>query len=579
MSTVKISQMPLATGATGPNTFIPVIIDGENYKVAADTFISQGATGTTGPGATGATGLKGATGPSGGPIGSTGATGIQGATGSQGLQGSTGLTGATGVKGSTGSTGPQGASGATGHIGGTGATGSGATGATGLQGATGRIGSTGATGYRGGIVYEFEIQTGAADPVSGAFKFNVPGTTLRINKLDQGGVDVSTWISTWDDSTTNPHGTLTIQEAEGDLIDLRVYQITGAVVDSGTYYSIPVTLITSGGTFADGQLFTLEYSRTGNIGLTGATGSQGPAGSTGPIGATGSGATGATGQGFEYEGNWDNATTYQPYDVVTYDGSAWITPSVSLNEIPGVAGSWYIFVNAGQIGSTGATGSGATGATGAGSIGSTGATGTLGLTGATGQRGSTGATGATGLGGSTGPLGSTGATGLRGATGATGATGLGGSTGPLGSTGATGTGTSGSTGPIGATGLTGATGPAPTAYTVGTIASAATINLDMAAYTGTAQEFTRSTAFTITTSNRAAGRYMWLRVNNSGASNYNITVPAGWHMTGEGNIFGTAPDRTVGVEAGRTTVLEIFFWGTTDTTAWVEAQRERVAFT
>jgi hypothetical protein len=563
MSTVKISQMPLATGATGPNTFIPVIIDGENYKVAANTFISQGATGTTGPGATGATGLKGATGPSGGPIGSTGATGIQGATGSQGLQGSTGLTGATGVKGSTGSTGPQGASGATGHIGGTGATGSGATGATGLQGATGRIGSTGATGYRGGIVYEFEIQTGAGDPVSGAFKFNVPGTTLRINKLDQGGVDVSAWISTWDDSTTNPHGTLTIQEAEGDLIDLRVYQITGAVVDSGTYYSIPVTLITSGGTFADGQLFTLEYSRTGNIGLTGATGSQGPAGSTGPIGATGSGATGATGPlPWDLPATvYDNGVSYGIGAAVIYAGGYYYRTGNPGNPgyapIPGqITASWTPVADGGQPGSTGATGSGATGATGL--VGGTGATGSQGSTGATGLRGATGATGATGLVGGTGTSGSQGFTGATGLRGATGATGLGGSTGPLGSTGATGSGTSGSTGPIGATGLTGATGPAPTSFTVNTVAPAATVTIDMATYTGQWVEISIATAtnLTLAFSNRVAGRYVKIRINNNSATSRNITFP--------GTLKLGTPNPPSSLATGETAVYTFQFWGTTD---------------
>jgi len=41
--------MPTTTGATGPNTFVPVIVDGVNYKVAADDLISQGATGPQEP--------------------------------------------------------------------------------------------------------------------------------------------------------------------------------------------------------------------------------------------------------------------------------------------------------------------------------------------------------------------------------------------------------------------------------------------------------------------------------------------------------------------------------------------------
>jgi hypothetical protein len=310
--------------------------------------------------------------------------------------------------------------------------------------------------------------------VPGAFKFNVAGDVLRINKLDQGGVDVSTWIASWDDSSSTPRGTVTMQSATGNLVHLRVYQITGAVTEFPTYWSVPVSLLTSGGTFDDGDLFALEFSRSGSLGSTGATGPTGGSGATGPQGATGSGATGATGN-------------------------------------TGATGSQ---------GFTGATGSGATGATGAtGTAGAVGGTGATGLTGSTGLRGSTGATGATGT------AGLTGATGLRGATGATGFTGSTGATGPLGSTGATGTGTAGSTGPIGATGLTGATGPAPTQFTQNAVTQAASFALDFSTLSGTMATCTRTTADNIafTLSNRAAGRYIKLLVTNSSGSTKNVS--------------------------------------------------------
>jgi len=241
MSTVKISQMPLATGATGPNTFVPVIIDGENFKVAADTFINQGATGATGlTGSTGTTGLTGDQGSTGltgatGQKGSTGFTGATGANGTNGDQGSTGLTGATGQKGSTGFTG---------------ATGAGLTGATGEQGPSGSTGLTGATGTAG--VNGVQGSTG----LTGSTGAGLTGATG-----DQGPMG-----ATGDQGLTGATGA----------------GLTGATGDQGP-------------TGATGDL---GLTGATGAGLTGATGDQGPTGATGDLGltgATGAGATGATG--------------------------------------------------------------------------------------------------------------------------------------------------------------------------------------------------------------------------------------------------------------------------------------------
>ena len=183
---------------------------------------------------------------------------------------------------------------------------------------------------------------------------------------------------------------------------------------------------------------------TGGVGPTGPTGGAGPTGPTGSIGPTGP--TGATGQGFNYLGDWESTTTYQPYDVVTYLGSAWITPTVSLNQIPGISGGWYVIVSVGATGPTGATGP-------QGDIGPTGpqgATGPTGSQGATGPIGATGPTGPQGIQGVTGPTGPTGSQGIQGITGPTGPTGAQGVTGPTGSI--------GNTGPTGPTGTTGAGG-------------------------------------------------------------------------------------------------------------------------
>jgi len=129
----------------------------------------------------------------------------------------------------------------------------------------------------------------------------------------------------------------------------------------------PGTPGTNGSSGTSGSSGTRGTS--GTSGLTGTSGSSGTSGATGTSGSSGTsgingssgtsginGTSGTSGQGFTYEGNWDSITTYQPYDVVTYNVDAWITPTVSLNEIPGVAGGWYLFVQGGTNGTSGTSG-------------------------------------------------------------------------------------------------------------------------------------------------------------------------------------------------------------------------------
>src|SRR5579872_2935216 len=118
----------------------------------------------------------------------------------------------------------------------------------------------------------------------------------------------------------------------------------------------------------------------GPIGLTGPQGPSGPAGPTGPRGATGpqgptgltgpqgpagpAGATGATGPagpqgavGAIFEGPWDSNGAYLPTDIVTYNGSSWITTSGgNQTNPPGTANdnTWQLLAAAGATGATGA---------------------------------------------------------------------------------------------------------------------------------------------------------------------------------------------------------------------------------
>lgn len=92
---------------------------------------------------------------------------------------------------------------------------------------------------------------------------------------------------------------------------------------------------------------------------------QGPQGIPGTQGIQGvpgdPGATGPQGQGFTYQGNWDNGTTYYPYDVVTYLGSTYITPNTNSGSVPSYDNSnfdWYLFTSIGAQGPPGPSGGG-----------------------------------------------------------------------------------------------------------------------------------------------------------------------------------------------------------------------------
>ena len=263
----------------------------------SDWFIS-----ISGEGLTGATGITGSTGATGvvGPIGTTGATGVIGTTGATGVIGPVGTTGATGVIGTTGATGPIGATGLTGQS---------------------------STFYN----YKADANTVSGVPsVQHLYWDNLTqtsATTVVLSHIDALGNDIDVFFPLF-----KTNDTFVIQD-QGNSNNFQTWKISATpTVVLNSYISIPVTLVTSGGTsqFTNNQqvIFAIVTS-----GLTGATGLQG---TTGATGATGIGSTGATG-------------------------------------IQGTTG---------PIGPTGATGlTGSTGPSG----GPTGATGPLGATGATGS--------------------------------------------------------------------------------------------------------------------------------------------------------------------------------------------------
>jgi hypothetical protein len=100
----------------------------------------------------------------------------------------------------------------------------------------------------------------------------------------------------------------------------------------------------------------------GGLGGSGTGGGTGPQGPPGPQGATGPqgppGADGADGPpGLIPLGAWDNSTPYQPTDVVTFNGSAYVAILPNTNSQPDVNPlNWDLLVSKGDTGATGAAG-------------------------------------------------------------------------------------------------------------------------------------------------------------------------------------------------------------------------------
>jgi hypothetical protein len=209
-----------------------------------------------------------------------------------------GPTGSTGVTGATGATAATGATGATGPTGETGPTG-----VTGNTGPTGNIGPTGADGAAGSSSSFFPYQgDNGATPTSGHiswsnFATQISSTYLRVNHIDQGGVDVDIFLN-----IVKQGNELLIQDANVSA-NFQNWLVSGTPIpNTGSgYVQYPVTLVTSGGSsnFANNHeiiLVLVATGNTGNTGPTGFTGNTGPTGHTGNTGPTGpTGPTGNTG--------------------------------------------------------------------------------------------------------------------------------------------------------------------------------------------------------------------------------------------------------------------------------------------
>ena len=129
---------------------------------------------------------------------------------------------------------------------------------------------------QGAFRWNFDDGVAAADPGTSNMRFNnatVASATaliLSAQTADITNPDISAWIVTWDDSTNTPtKGTIYVRKVNMPQVFV-VFELTGIVVDNGTWLEVGVTPIQNAGLFFDGEPVSVAFIRTGNQGLSGA---------------------------------------------------------------------------------------------------------------------------------------------------------------------------------------------------------------------------------------------------------------------------------------------------------------------
>ena len=236
----------------------------------------------------------------------TGVVGVgQGTKGDQGIQGVTGPTGSIGATGATGVTGvgltavsidangnlqakyvmPNGAfsdfftigsvRGTTGFTGATGATGvTGVTGATGSTGATGATGPRGSTGSFAGLAYFTKYDSFSVGNIGGLTATN--NNTVLLNEVDEFGINHSSFIATWYNSTTDIDGTLHVRPryVGAGSTGHFIFQVTGGAPYSDAHYLYGTPLSGTLSQHFPNNLTELSITFI-NAGARGATGTVG----------------------------------------------------------------------------------------------------------------------------------------------------------------------------------------------------------------------------------------------------------------------------------------------------------------
>jgi len=449
---------------------------------SSGTSGSSGSSGTSGndgaPGTSGSSGSSGTSGSSGssGTSGNDGAPGTSGSSGSSGTSGSSGSSGSSGTSGSSGSSGTSGSSGSSGTSGSSGS--SGTSGSSGSSGTSGSSGSSGTSGLVGGVKYEYIGTATNIGNNKGKLHYNTSTNTVSISALDITDNTLSDWILSFDDDNK---GVFSVINSEGsDIVIGEVTNTVVTVIGSPGAYTFTLSTSVESWSPSQGDILTVDFSKTGptgNNGTSGSSGSSGTSGSSGSSGTSGndgapgtSGSSGSSGTSGSSGSSGTSGNDGAP-GTSGSSGSSGTSGSSGSSGTSGSSGSSGTSGNDGAPGTSGSSGSSGT----SGSSGSSGSSGTSGNDGAPGTSGSSGSSGTSGSSGSSGTSGNDGAPGTSGSSGSSGTSGSSGSSGTSGNDGAPGTsGSSGSSGTSGSSGSSGTSGSSGSSGTSGSSGSSGT---------------------------------------------------------------------------------------------------------
>ena len=169
------------------------------------------------------------------------------------------------------------------------------------------------------IGYTWSNSTTMADPGAGAIRFN-HGTVgsvsaIAIDDADSGGADVSPYIITWDDSTNTTKGYLTLRKG-GSTTVFAIFRITGLTDNSG-WSQLAVAHVASGGSWTNGDVAHVEFSRAGDAGTGAMTSFTLSDGSTTQTVENSNTVTFAAGEGLDVAVSATDTITYSGEDAST----------------------------------------------------------------------------------------------------------------------------------------------------------------------------------------------------------------------------------------------------------------------
>tara|TARA_R110002012_G_scaffold18993_4_gene69088 strand:+ start:2058 stop:5003 length:2946 start_codon:yes stop_codon:yes gene_type:complete len=148
---------------------------------------------------------------------------------------------------------------------------------------------TGNNGAAPGYLYSFDNSTSDADPGAGELRLNngtyASATAIYIDDSDANGVDISTDLLSWDDSTSTIRGFVHIVDRDDPTTYAR-FKLTGASTDASGYVKLACAHLSSNNTFSAADRLSVHFTMTGLKGDTGATGATGSTAGTSGLGMT-----------------------------------------------------------------------------------------------------------------------------------------------------------------------------------------------------------------------------------------------------------------------------------------------------